>query len=122
MISIEELKAIREKMQTNVNLRDDTKSVRIVVGMATCGIAAGARPVLEALTEEVAKRKLSDVMVTQTGCIGICRLEPVVEVYEGDKKTTYVKMNAEKAKKVVANHIVNHQVVTEYTIAANELK
>ncbi len=120
MISIEELKAIREKMQGSVNLRDDTKSVRIVVGMATCGIAAGARPVLEALTEEVAKRKLSDVMVTQTGCIGICRLEPVVEVYEGDTKTTYVKMDAEKARKVVASHIVNHQVVTEYTIGANE--
>jgi len=120
MISIEDLKAIREKMQPTLNLRDDDKRVRIVVGMATCGIAAGARPVLQALTEEVAKRQLKDVMVTQTGCIGICRLEPVVEVYEGDVKTTYVKMDAEKAKKIIANHIVNKQVVTEYTIGANE--
>jgi NADP-reducing hydrogenase subunit HndB len=120
MISIEELKAIREKMQGSVDLRNDTKGTRIVVGMATCGIAAGARPVLQALTEEVSKRQLKDVMVTQTGCIGICRLEPIVEVYEGDTKTTYVKMTAEKAKQVVASHIVNHQVVTEYTIGANE--
>jgi len=120
MISIEELKAIREKMQPTLGLRDDTKQTRIVVGMATCGIAAGARPVLQALTEEVAKRQLKDVMVTQTGCIGLCRLEPIVEVYMGDEKTTYVKMTAEKAKQIVASHIVNHQVVTEYTIGANE--
>ena len=120
MISIEDLKAIRERMQPSIGLRDDNKQTRIVVGMATCGIAAGARPVLQALTEEVAKRHLKDVMVTQTGCIGICRLEPIVEVYEGDQKTTYVKMTAEKAKQVVASHIVNHQVVTEYTIGANE--
>ncbi len=120
MISIEDLKAIRERMQPSIGLRDDNKQTRVVVGMATCGIAAGARPVLQALTEEVAKRQLKDVMVTQTGCIGICRLEPIVEVYEGDQKTTYVKMTAEKAKQVVASHIVNHQVVTEYTIGANE--
>ena len=120
MISIEDLKAIREKMQPTIGLRDDNKQTRIVVGMATCGIAAGARPVLQAMTEEVAKRQLKDVIVTQTGCIGICRLEPIVEVYEGDQKTTYVKMTAEKAKQVVASHIVNHQVVTEYTIGANE--
>ena len=120
MKSIEELKAIRESMQNNVGLRDDDKSIRIVVGMATCGIAAGARPVLNALTEEVAKRNLKDVMVTQTGCIGLCRLEPIVEVFEGDQKTTYVKMDPEKARRVVAEHIVNKQVVNEFTIGANE--
>ena len=120
MISIEELKAIREKMQGTVDLRNDNKSVRVVVGMATCGIAAGARPVLAALTEEVAKRQLSGVMVTQTGCIGICRLEPVVEVYEGEKKTTYVKMTAEKVRRVVVDHLVNGNPVAEYTIGANE--
>jgi len=120
MISIEELKAIREKMQGTVDLRNDNKGVRVVVGMATCGIAAGARPVLAALTEEVAKRQLSDVMVTQTGCIGICRLEPVVEVYEGETKTTYVKMTADKARRVVVDHLVNGNPVAEYTIGANE--
>lgn len=120
MKSIEELKAIRDRMQPALNLRDDNKGIRIVVGMATCGIAAGARPVLNALTEEVAKRELKDVMVTQTGCIGICRLEPVVEVYSGGEKTTYVKMTAERAKRVVAEHIVNGNVVIEFTIGANQ--
>ena len=120
MKSIEELKAIRDRMQSTLNLRDDNKGTRIVVGMATCGIAAGARPVLNALTEEVAKRELKDVMVTQTGCIGICRLEPVVEAYRGGEKTTYVKMTAERARRVVAEHIVNGNVVTEFTIGANQ--
>jgi len=119
MISIEELKAIREKMQPNLELRDDTKSTRIVVGMATCGIAAGARPVLQALTEEVAKRQLKDVMVTQTGCIGICKYEPVVEVYApGEEKVTYVLVTPEKAARIVAEHLVNGQVVKEFTIGA----
>ena len=84
MKSIEELKAIRDRMQSQVNLRNDDKRVRVLVGMATCGISAGARPVLAAITEEVEKRGLKDVMVTQTGCIGICRMEPVVEIYEGE--------------------------------------
>ena len=120
MKSIEELKAIRDRMQNQVNLRNDDKRVRVLVGMATCGISAGARPVLSALTEEVEKRGLKDVMVTQTGCIGICRLEPVVEVYEGDTKTTYVNMTADKARQIVVDHLVNKNVVTAYTIGAND--
>ncbi len=120
MKSIEELKAIRDRMQSSMNIRDDDKGTRIVVGMATCGIAAGARPVLQTLTEEVATRGLKDVMVTQTGCIGICRLEPIVEVYRNGEKTTYVKMTPERAKRVVAEHIVNEHVVNEYTIGANQ--
>ncbi|ODU56303.1 MAG: ferredoxin [Clostridium sp. SCN 57-10] len=120
MKSIEELKAIRDRMQPTLNLRDSDKGTRIVVGMATCGIAAGARPVLAAITEEVAARGLHDVMVTQTGCIGICRLEPIVEVYQNGEKVTYVKMTAERAKRVVADHIVNGNVVTEFTIGADQ--
>lgn len=120
MKSIEELKAIRDRMQPTLNLRDADKGIRIVVGMATCGIAAGARPVLAAITEEVAARGLHDVMVTQTGCIGICRLEPIVEVYQNGEKVTYVKMTAERAKRVVADHIVNGNVVTEFTIGADQ--
>ena len=118
MISIEELKAIREKMQGSVNLRDDTKSVRIVVGMATCGIAAGARPVLNAFVEQIEAEGLGGkVMVTQTGCIGICRMEPIVEVMEaGKEKVTYVHMTAEKAKRVVTEHIKGGTPVYEYTI------
>lgn len=119
MKSLAELKAIRESMQNKINVRegDSADNIRVVVGMATCGIAAGARPVLNGFTEEVAKRNLSNVTVTQTGCIGICQYEPVVEVHEpGKEKVTYVKMTAEKVARVVADHLVNGNPVTEYTI------
>lgn len=118
MKSLEELKAIRDKMQNSVNLREESgDNIRVVVGMATCGIAAGARPVLNAFTEEVAKRNLHNVTVTQTGCIGICQYEPVVEVIDANgEKTTYVKMTADKVAKVVTDHLVNGNVVSEYTI------
>ena len=123
MKSLEELKAIKDKMKDKVVLRDGVADVRVVVGMATCGIAAGARPVLNAFVEEVNKEGLSDkVSVVQTGCIGICQFEPVVEVFEGDKeKITYVKMTAEKAKRVVEEHLKGGKPVTEYTIAAHQL-
>ena len=120
MKTLEELKALKAKALQNMGIRDDqAATTRIVVGMATCGIAAGARPVLTAFTEEVAKRQLQDVAVSQTGCIGICQYEPVVEVFRtGEEKVTYVKMTAEKVARIVAEHIVNGNVVTEYTIGA----
>ncbi len=121
MKSLEELKAIRDKAKNSVHVRQEGNDcIRVVVGMATCGIAAGARPVLNAFTEEVAKRNLNNVAVTQTGCIGICQYEPVVEIFTPDgQKTTYVKMTPEKAARVVADHLVNGNVVSEYTIGAN---
>ena len=120
MKSLADLKAIRDRMQKQIDLRDTGEDrIRVLVGMATCGIAAGARPVLSAFLEEVDKRGLSNVSVTQTGCIGVCRLEPIVEVLvPGHEKVTYVKMTEEKAKRVVADHLVNHNVVTEYTIGS----
>ncbi|KAB3537858.1 (2Fe-2S) ferredoxin domain-containing protein [Alkaliphilus pronyensis] len=121
MKSIHELEKIRQSALEKVNLRKDRKGTRIVVGMATCGISAGARPVMMALLEEAQKRNLEDVTITQTGCIGVCRLEPIFEVYkEGEGKTTYVEMTPEKAKKVIVEHIVNGKVVEEYTIGAYE--
>ncbi len=118
MKSLAELAAIRERMKDSVILREGSADVRVVVGMATCGIAAGARPVLNTLVSEVAANNLTDkVTVTQTGCIGICQYEPVVEVYEpGKDKVTYVKMDADKAKRVVEEHLKGGKVVTEYTI------
>ncbi|MBE6598755.1 MAG: (2Fe-2S) ferredoxin domain-containing protein [Ruminococcaceae bacterium] len=118
MKSLEELMAIKAKMQDKVAVRHVEGSVRIVVGMATCGIAAGARPVLNAFVEGVTAAGLAEsVSVTQTGCIGICQYEPVVEVYEsGKEKVTYVKMTAEKAKEVVEKHIKGGTPVAEYTI------
>ena len=120
MKSLEELKAIKAKMQDKVNLRSSSAQTRVVVGMATCGIAAGARPVLAAFVEGINEAGLSDnVIVTQTGCIGICQYEPVVEVFNGENKVTYVKMTAERAKEVIEKHIKGGNVVTEYTIGEN---
>lgn len=121
MKSLAELQAIRDRAKAQLNIREENpNAVRVLVGMATCGIAAGARPVLNAFVDEVAKRGLSDVTITQTGCIGICQYEPVVEIeVPGKEKVTYVKMTPEKAVKVVNDHIVNNNVVTEYTIGAN---
>ena len=120
MKSLAELQALRDQMKDQMGIRHDAKdNIRVVVGMATCGIAAGARPVLQRLTEEVAKRGLQNVTVAQTGCIGICQYEPVVEVYEnGKEKVTYVKMTEDKIAQVVAEHLVNGRPVTEYTIGA----
>ena len=122
MKSLAELQAIKDKMKDKVILREGVNDVRVVVGMATCGIAAGARPVLNTLVEEVSKEGLSDkVTVSQTGCIGICQLEPIVEVFEAGKdKVTYVKMTSEKAKRVVKEHLKGGKVVNEYTIAGHK--
>ncbi len=122
MKSLEELKAIREKMKKQMDIRDQNDdNIRVVVGMATCGIAAGAKPVMAAFLDEVDKRNLSNVTVAQTGCIGVCRLEPIVEVYvPGQEKVTYVKMKPEMVPTIVGEHLVNHRVVTEYTIGCAE--
>ncbi len=118
MKSLAELAAIREKMKDKVILREGSGDIRVVVGMATCGIAAGARPVLNAFVEEISKAGLADkVTVTQTGCIGVCQYEPVVEIFEADKeKVTYIKMTPEKAAEVVEKHLKGGKVISEYTI------
>lgn len=118
MKSLEELKAIREKMQGQVNMRsEDSSQTRVVVGMATCGIASGARPVLTTLSDAVQTKNLTNVAVTQTGCIGLCQYEPIVEVFEpGKEKVTYVKMTPEKALEVVEQHLIRGQVVSDYII------
>lgn len=121
MKSIADLEQIRAKTLEQIKMRNNKNSKRIVVGMATCGIAAGARPVMNAFVEELGKRKISDVTVTMTGCIGVCRLEPIVDVYDTDgTKVTYVKMTPEKAVRVVAEHIVNGRVCQDLTIGAAE--
>ena len=119
MKSLAELAAIRDKMKDKVVLREGSGEIRVVVGMATCGIAAGARPVLNAFVEEVGKAGLADkVTVSQTGCIGVCQYEPVVEIFEADKeKVTYIKMTPEKAAEVVEKHLKGGKVIQEYTIS-----
>ncbi|HIR52463.1 MAG TPA: (2Fe-2S) ferredoxin domain-containing protein [Candidatus Onthovicinus excrementipullorum] len=118
--TIEELMAIKQKTLEKMTVREDQSGfTRVVVGMATCGIAAGARPVMNAFVDEIEKRHLQNVTVSQTGCIGMCQFEPIVEVFEpGKEKVTYVLMNEEKARKVVVDHLVNGVPVKEYTVGA----
>ena len=119
--SIADLEAIRQKAQQQVNIRKDTNGIRVVIGMATCGIAAGARPVMLSFIEQINRRNLTNVTVSQTGCIGMCRLEPMVEVYvPGQEKVTYVKVNPDMVEKIVVENLVNGNPVEAYTIGAAE--
>lgn len=123
MKSIAELEEIRKKTLEQISLRSNADGIRVVVGMATCGIAAGARPVMNAFMEEISKRNLQNITVSMTGCIGACRLEPIVDIIDKDgKKTTYVKMTAEKSARVVLEHIANGKVCTDLTIGAEAAK
>jgi len=125
MKSLEELKAIRERMQSQVSMRaEDHNHTRVVVGMATCGIASGARPVLTKLSSLVQERGLTDkIAVTQTGCIGLCQYEPIVEVMEpGKQKITYIKMTPEKAEEVLDKHLIGGHIVEEYTLNSADIK
>jgi NADP-reducing hydrogenase subunit HndB len=116
--SLGELEKIREKAKDMINLRVDNETkTRVVVGMGTCGIAAGARPVMLAILDELKKRNITNVIVTETGCIGLCQYEPLVDVIQPDHpKVTYVNMNPEKAREIVVKHIINNQVVDEYVV------
>ncbi len=123
MKSIADIKAIRDRMQSQIVVRDKetTDEIRLVVGMATCGISAGARPVFNTLVDEVSKRGLHNVKVTRSGCLGMCKLEPIVEVFvPGQEKVTYCKVDAEKAKNIIVNHIVNGNICTDYLISGEE--
>ena len=120
MKTLEELMALRDAAKAQMTTRDDSSEVtRIVVGMATCGIAAGARPVMNKFVEEVATRNLKNVTIAQTGCIGMCQYEPIAEVLvPGEEKVTYVQLTEEKAAKIILEHIVNGNPVVEYTVGA----
>ncbi len=119
MKSLEELKAIKDKMRPMVSTRDaDDSATRVIVGMATCGIAAGARPVLNAFSSEMAKMKVENTVLVQTGCVGMCEYEPIAEILEGNKKTTYVKLDEEKVKRIVLEHLIGKNPVSEFTIGA----
>ena len=119
MKSLADLEAIRQKNVAGVGMRRDADGTRIVVGMATCGIAAGARPVMNSFVKEIAKRGLKNVTVAQTGCIGMCQYEPIAEVLvPGEEKVTYVQLTEEKAAQIILEHIVNGKPVTEYTVGA----
>jgi NADP-reducing hydrogenase subunit HndB len=116
--TLAELEAIRDKARQQMTVRKDNReAIRVVIGMATCGISAGARPVLNAFVKEIEKRRLENVVVTQTGCIGMCQFEPIVEVtVPGKEKVTYAKITPENVARIVSDHLVNGNPVMEYTI------
>lgn len=117
MNNLDELKVIRDKTFKVVDLRNQNKETRIVVGMATCGIVAGSRKVLSTITSEISLKEITNVEVTINGCIGVCEMQPIVEVYlAGDAKVTYVNVDSEKAKQIMDQHIVNGKVISEYLI------
>ena len=118
MKSLAELQALRDQMKQQIGVRDDAESnIRVLIGMGTCGIAAGARPVLAAFSQELETWKLTNVTLAQTGCIGLCQYEPIVEVIlPGQEKVTYIRVTPEKVSRIVSDHIVNGNIVEEYTI------
>ena len=121
MKSLADLEAIRARTLENINMRKDQDAARVVIGMATCGIAAGARPVMLAFMDEIKKRNLQHVTVSQTGCIGMCRLEPMVDVIlPGQEKVTYVKVKPDMVDRIVTEHLIGGTPVAEYTIGAAE--
>lgn len=125
MKSLQDLEQIRKKALGSLPARKENQVTRIVVGMATCGIAAGARPVLSAFMEEVNKRGIKDVVVSQTGCIGMCRLEPIVEVYKpGEDKVTYVCVTPGLAREIMEEHILkpDGKAIFMHTLDYNELQ
>lgn len=112
MKTLEELERIRR----DEDAKTSGKKI-ISVGMATCGIAAGARPVMNSFANEIRTRGIKNVELTMMGCIGMCKLEPIVEVYDEDgRKTTYIKMNEEKAARVIKEHIIGGRICKEYTV------
>ncbi len=116
MKSLDDLKKIRDAAQRKVTMRTNSDSTRILVGMATCGISAGARPVMNKFVEEIADRDLLDVTVTPVGCIGECAIEPIVEVLEGETRTTYCRVDVKVAERIIKEHIVGGKVVQDYVI------
>lgn len=116
MKSLDDLKKIRDAAQNKVVMRGKNDGTRILVGMATCGISAGARPVMNLFVEEIAKRDLNTITVTPVGCIGECAIEPIVEVLQGEERTTYCRVDEEVAERIFNEHILGGKIVDDYVI------
>jgi len=115
--SLADLERVRKEAMERIRLREGAAEKRVIVGMGTCGIAAGAREVVSAFLDELALRQIAGITVTQTGCVGLCEYEPLVDVYApGLPKTTYVRVTPEKARQIVARHLVNGQIVSDWIL------
>ena len=116
MKSLADLHALRDKLKADIKLRQSS-GTKIIVGMGTCGIAAGAREVMSAILQELNKRHLFDVQVQQTGCIGMSEKEVLVDVVRpGEARITYGKVTPEDVPKIIAEHVVNGHIVEELVV------
>jgi NADP-reducing hydrogenase subunit HndB len=117
--TLEDLKRVREEALKSIKLREGQQKCKIVVAMGTCGIASGAREVMTAILDELAKRGIDDVTVAQTGCKGLCEQEPTVDVIKaGEPAVTYGYVTPEKARSIIAQHIVNDHIAGEWVVAS----
>jgi NADP-reducing hydrogenase subunit HndB len=117
--SLEDLKKLREAALEKRKVKEASGEARVIVGMGTCGIAAGARETMKAVLDTIEQDNLSGILVTQTGCIGLCEKEPIIQVAIGDQeKVTYGKVNPEVAKRIMQEHVVAGNPVREYIIQA----
>ncbi len=120
MKSLDDLKKVREQALEQMRVREGNYSAKVVIAMGTCGIAAGAREVMTAVLDELEKRGITDVSVTQTGCKGLCEQEPTVDVIKtGEATVTYGYIDADKARQIVAQHVVNGNVVSDWVVATS---
>ena len=113
------LDSIGDKIKRTMLLREGSGRAKVIVHMGTCGIAAGARPVMKALMDEIEKRDVKDVILTISSCAGLCSREPMVTVeLQGEPAVKYVDMTPDKAKEVFAEHVLGGKIVTAYALAA----
>ena len=118
--TLEDLKALRAKLQSDIKVRQK-QGTKIIIGMGTCGIAAGAREVMSAVLDELAVRKLNDVQVQQTGCIGMCEKEVLLDVVRpGEPRITYGNVKPEDVKRIIADHVVNGHIIEDLVVAKIE--
>lgn len=120
MKSLEELKELRENLQKEMSARNSADKAKIIIGMGTCGIAAGARDILQAVLEEIEKRDL-DIIITQTGCIGMCEKEPLLDVkLPGKERITYGNVSKKDVERIIVEHVINGNVVEDLAVARLE--
>jgi len=114
-----DLDGIAEKIKRTMLLREGECRIKVIVHMGTCGIAAGARNVMKALTEELEKSGAKDVLLSISSCAGLCSREPMVTIEEkGKPGVKYVDLTPEKAKKIFSEHVLGGKIVSEYVLAA----
>lgn len=116
MKTIEDLKRLREQAQIEIRVRQES-SKQIIVGMGTCGIAAGAREVMSAILNEIAKHKLEDITVLQTDCIGMCEKEVLVDiVLPGEPRITYGNVTPVDIPKIIVEHVINGRLIKKMVV------